>query len=98
MEKAVLERDAKVTQNKLNEAQLRLDEADRNLSDLETLRNKLIGENVDLERKLDESTLQVSQLNKIKANTYKFHFLLLSSLYIVQENLAIRSYHNSSIR
>ena len=66
MEKSVLERDAKVVQNKLNDAQLRLDEASRNLSDLEILRNKLIGTNGDLERKLDESQTQVSQLNKIK--------------------------------
>ena len=66
MEKAVLERDAKGAHQKLNEAQLRLDEAARNLSDLESLRNKLLGENGELERKMDEALSQVSQLNKIK--------------------------------
>ena len=66
MEKAVLERDAKGAHHKLNEAQLRLDEAARNLSDLESLRNKLLGENGELERKMDEALSQVSQLNKIK--------------------------------
>ena len=66
MEKAVLERDAKGAHHKLNEAQLRLDEAARNLSDLESLRNKLLGENGDFERKMDEAYSQVSQLNKIK--------------------------------
>ena len=66
MEKAVLERDAKNAHYKLNEAQLRLDEASRNLSDLESLRNKLVGENGELERKMDEAYSQVSQLNKIK--------------------------------
>ena len=69
MEKAVLERDAKNAHYKLNEAQLRLDEASRNLSDLESLRNKLVGENGELERKMDEAYSQVSQLNKIKVFT-----------------------------
>ena len=66
MEKAVLERDSKNAHYKLNEVQLRLDEASRNLSDLESLRNKLVGENGELERKMDEAFSQVSQLNKIK--------------------------------
>ena len=69
MEKSVLERDAKNTHYKLNEAQLRLDEASRNLSDLESLRNKLVGENGELERKMDDAYSQVSQLNKIKVFT-----------------------------
>jgi myosin heavy chain 6/7 len=66
VDRAIMERDSKATAAKLSEAQFRLDEASRNLSDLEAIRNRLSGENGDLERKLDEADSQVAQLNKTK--------------------------------
>ena len=92
MEKAVLERDAKNAHYKLNEAQLRLDEASRNLSDLESLRNKLVGENGELERKMDEAYSQVSQLNKIKVFT-----LIILGVWYVNETLAPEWSRNNKI-
>ncbi len=44
IDKAMLERDAKSTMTKLTDAQLRLDEYARNMTDLEVARNKLYGE------------------------------------------------------
>ena len=52
VEKSLLDREVKNTNQKYQDAQLRLDEASRNLSDLEAIRNKLTGQNHDLERKL----------------------------------------------
>ena len=52
VEKSLLDREVKSINQKYQDAQLRLDEASRNLSDLEAMRNKLTGQNHDLERKL----------------------------------------------
>ena len=68
VEKALLERDAKANLTKLHDMQVRLDEAARNLSNLEASRNKLSGENSDFERKLNEAECQVSQLQKLKVS------------------------------
>ena len=68
VDKALLDRDLKNTNLKFQDAQLKLDEASRNLIDLETIRNKLSTQNSELERKLDEADIQTSQLNKIKVS------------------------------
>lgn len=68
VERAQMERDVKSMTSKLHDSQLRLEEAGRNLSSLEAIRNKLSGDNCDLERKLDEADSQVSQLSKLKVS------------------------------
>ena len=46
----------------------RLEEAARNLSDLEVLRGRLTSENSDLDRKLQEADSQVGQLQKLRVS------------------------------
>ena len=66
VEKALLDRELKSSNQKFQDVQLRLDEAGRNLSDLEIIRNKLTSQNLEFERKLDEAETQTSQLSKLK--------------------------------
>ena len=66
VEKALLDRELKSCNQKFQDVQLRLDEAGRNLSDLEIIRNKLTSQNLEFERKLDEAETQTSQLSKLK--------------------------------
>ena len=66
VEKALLDRELKSSNQKFQDVQLRLDEAGRNLSDLEIIRNKLTSQNLEFERKLDEAEAQTSQLSKLK--------------------------------
>ena len=68
VEKAILERDIKTHQGRFNEIQGRLDEASRNLSDLEVIRNRLSAENGDLNRRLDDADSQIGQLQKMKVS------------------------------
>ena len=44
----------------------KLDEANRTINDLDTVKSRLIIENADLLRQLEEAASQVSQLSKIK--------------------------------
>ena len=66
VEKAIWDRETKSYQSKLHEAQLRLDDASRNLADLEVARNKLSSENSSLERKYEQSEQQVGALQKLR--------------------------------
>ena len=68
VEKALLDRELKSANQKFQDVQLRLDEAGRNLSDLEIIRNKLTSQNLEFERKLDEAETQTSQLSKLKVS------------------------------
>ena len=68
VEKALLDRELKSSNQKFQDVQLRLDEAGRNLSDLEIIRNKLTSQNLEFERKLDEAETQTSQLSKLKVS------------------------------
>ena len=68
VEKALLDRELKSSNQKFQDVQLRLDEAGRNLSDLEIIRNKLTSQNLEFERKLDEAETQTSQLGKLKVS------------------------------
>ena len=70
VEKALLDRELKSSNQKFQDVQLRLDEAGRNLSDLEIIRNKLTSQNLEFERKLDEAETQTSQLSKLKVRFF----------------------------
>lgn len=70
-EKAILERDAKSHQAKLQDSQSRLEETCRNLADLEIIQQRVSKENTDLERKLDASEGQVGQLQTMKIGLEK---------------------------
>ena len=72
VEKALLDRELKSSNQKFQDVQLRLDEAGRNLSDLEIIRNKLTSQNLEFERKLDEAETQTSQLSKLKVRFLNF--------------------------
>lgn len=56
----------KQCQHQLADAQGKLDETHRTINDLDTIKNRLIIENSDLLRQLEEATAQVSQLSKMR--------------------------------
>lgn len=67
-EKAIDEKNYKLSQSLLQETQFRLDEAARQNSDLDHSKKKLLGENSDLNRQLEENESQLSKANKMRVS------------------------------
>lgn len=56
----------KQCQHQLADTQGKLDETNRSINDLDTIKSRLIIENADLLRQLEEAAAQVAQLSKMK--------------------------------
>merc|ERR1719154_123712 len=65
-DKAAAEKVNKQVMNQINDAQAKLDEANRTLNDFDVTKKKLTVENAELLRQLEEAESQNSQLAKLK--------------------------------